>query len=65
MPVVLVTGCSSGFGRAAALAFADAGHTVVATMRDPSRADGLGEAGLGRTVGGLQHLEDGHTVLPG
>jgi NAD(P)-dependent dehydrogenase (short-subunit alcohol dehydrogenase family) len=41
MSVVLVTGCSSGFGRAAALAFAQAGHTVVATMRNPAKAAGL------------------------
>lgn len=44
MPVVLVTGCSTGCGRPAALAFAHAGHTVVATMRDLSRGDGPGEA---------------------
>jgi NAD(P)-dependent dehydrogenase (short-subunit alcohol dehydrogenase family) len=41
MAVVMITGCSSGFGRAAALAFADAGHTVVATMRHP-RSDVMG-----------------------
>lgn len=33
--VVLVTGCSSGFGELAALEFADRGHRVVATMRRP------------------------------
>ena len=36
MSVVLVTGCSSGFGRLAALRFARSGDTVVATLRDPS-----------------------------
>lgn len=35
--IVLITGCSSGFGRAAAEAFGKAGWTVVATMRDPER----------------------------
>jgi len=43
MAVVVITGCSTGFGRAAALAFAEAGHTVVATMRDLAKADGLGQ----------------------
>jgi len=41
--VVLITGCSSGFGRAAALAFAARGDDVVATMRNTAKADGLGE----------------------
>jgi NAD(P)-dependent dehydrogenase (short-subunit alcohol dehydrogenase family) len=36
--VVLVTGCSSGIGRSTAIQAARAGHTVVATMRDPGRA---------------------------
>jgi NAD(P)-dependent dehydrogenase (short-subunit alcohol dehydrogenase family) len=39
--VVLITGCSSGFGRAAAVAFAGRGDDVVATMRNPARAGGL------------------------
>ncbi len=34
---VLITGCSSGFGRAAAETFHEAGWNVVATMRDPGR----------------------------
>jgi NAD(P)-dependent dehydrogenase (short-subunit alcohol dehydrogenase family) len=38
MPVVLVTGCSSGFGEAIALAFAQRGFQVVATMRKPQSA---------------------------
>jgi NAD(P)-dependent dehydrogenase (short-subunit alcohol dehydrogenase family) len=50
MAVVLVTGCSSGFGRAAALAFAAAGHDVVATMRDPSAAGDLEAAAPGLGV---------------
>lgn len=41
---VLITGCSSGIGRAAAHRFAQAGWQVVATMRDVSHAGDL--AGL-------------------
>ncbi len=44
MAVVLITGCSSGFGLEAALAFARNGDTVVATMRDLSRSGRLAEA---------------------
>lgn len=38
MAVVLVTGCSSGFGEAIALGFLARGDTVVATMRNPHAA---------------------------
>ncbi len=41
MAVVLITGCSSGFGLEFAVAFARRGDSVVATMRDPARADAL------------------------
>ncbi len=41
MAVVLITGCSSGFGRAAAEGFAAHGDQVVATMRSPAKAAGL------------------------
>jgi NAD(P)-dependent dehydrogenase (short-subunit alcohol dehydrogenase family) len=37
MKKVVITGTSSGIGRSAVLAFAEAGWSVVATMRDPSR----------------------------
>ena len=38
MPVALVTGCSSGFGEAIAVAFAQRGYQLVATMRKPQAA---------------------------
>ena len=41
MSVVVITGCSSGFGLESALAFARRGHTTYATMRDLGKADGL------------------------
>ena len=37
---VLVTGASSGIGKASAMLFADRGWNVVATMRNPD--DGVG-----------------------
>ena len=36
MPTVLVTGCSTGFGRETASYFLEQGWSVVATMRDPA-----------------------------
>ena len=41
MAVVLITGCSSGFGLEAAIAFAERGDTVVATMRNLGKAETL------------------------
>jgi len=41
VPVVLVTGCSTGTGRALARVCAEAGDRVFATMRDPSMAGDL------------------------
>ena len=45
----LITGCSSGIGRATAVAFARAGAEVWATARDPESIRDLGEE-AGRTV---------------
>ncbi|MBS3760079.1 SDR family oxidoreductase [Halodesulfurarchaeum sp.] len=48
---VLITGCSSGIGRATAEAFLDEGWTVVATARDESAIRDLGDRGaLTRTL---------------
>lgn len=41
MAVVVITGCSSGFGLESALAFARNGDTVYATMRNLAKADRL------------------------
>jgi len=43
MASVLITGTSKGIGFEAALAFARAGHTVHATMRDPSQSPALAQ----------------------
>jgi NAD(P)-dependent dehydrogenase (short-subunit alcohol dehydrogenase family) len=44
MTIALVTGCSTGFGKLAALEFARRGVTTYASMRDVSKAGGLREA---------------------
>ena len=41
MSIVLITGCSSGLGAAAALAFGRHGDTVYASMRDPATGAAL------------------------
>jgi len=44
MSVVLITGCSTGIGLRSAIAFAAKDDTVIATMRDTGKADGLRKA---------------------
>jgi len=46
----LVTGASRGIGRAVALALAQRGFKVVATMRNPSDGDALVAEGEGRVT---------------
>ncbi|HDS1738041.1 MULTISPECIES: SDR family oxidoreductase [Pseudomonas] len=46
MPTVLITGCSSGIGRALANTFRDAGHEVWATARKPEDVAQLAAAGF-------------------
>lgn len=43
MATTLITGCSKGIGFETALAFARAGHSVLATMRNPETAPALAE----------------------
>jgi NAD(P)-dependent dehydrogenase (short-subunit alcohol dehydrogenase family) len=50
MSVVLITGCSSGFGLASAIAFARNGDTVYASMRDTSKGDALRELAAQETL---------------
>ncbi|MFF3561932.1 SDR family NAD(P)-dependent oxidoreductase [Streptomyces sp. NPDC002574] len=54
---VLITGTSTGIGLAAAVAAARDGWTVVATMRDPGRADALREAALKAGVDERVHIK--------
>lgn len=62
MSTVLITGCSSGFGRLAALSFAREGHEVFASMRNLDKAGPLRDAaameGLKITVIQLDVVDD-------
>jgi len=49
-PITIVTGTSSGIGLEIALQAAAAGHTVVATMRDPGKAGPLRDAAAANGV---------------
>ena len=50
MSVVVITGCSSGFGLETALAFARRGDTTYATMRDLSKSGDLFERAEGENL---------------
>lgn len=51
--IVVVTGTSSGFGKLSALAFAEQGHRVIATMRNPDRSGPLMDEARRRQVADL------------
>src|SRR5882724_5353131 len=50
MAVVLITGCSSGFGFAGAVAFARNGDTVYASVREPSKSAALGRVAASERI---------------
>jgi NAD(P)-dependent dehydrogenase (short-subunit alcohol dehydrogenase family) len=56
MAVVLITGCSSGFGESIALGFLRRGDTVVATMRRPDTAPASLKAAAARHGSRLQMI---------
>ena len=66
MGVVLITGCSSGFGLDTAIAFAQRGDTVVATMRNLAKSDRLekaaADAGVDVEIVELDVVDDGDTA---
>jgi len=50
MTVMLITGCSTGIGRACAVHFARKGHRVYATMRNPSAGEDLMDLAHGESL---------------
>ena len=65
--VALITGCSSGIGLESAVALAEVGWRVVATMRDPGRSASLdrraAEAGVTLDVRALDVTDDTGAVV--
>lgn len=49
MKTVLMSGCSTGLGVSLSVKAAQAGHRVVATLRNPDKCDGL-DAALGEAA---------------
>ena len=60
---VLITGCSSGIGRAAAYAFLDEEWQVYATARNPADIETLGEAGCDIGTIDVRSTEDVDRVM--
>jgi len=62
LPTVLVTGCSSGIGRAIALLLADSGYHVLAGVRSAEQATSLAEVALPRLEPVLLDVTDQQDV---
>mgnify|MGYP006286532787 FL=1 len=60
---VVITGCSSGIGRATAYAFLDEEWTVYATARNPADIQTLGEAGCDIGTLDVRDPEDVERVI--
>ena len=60
---VLITGCSSGIGRAAAYAFLDEEWQVYATARNPADIETLGDAGCDIGTIDVRNTEDVNRVM--
>ncbi len=63
--VVLITGCSSGIGRAAALGLPASRYRVFAAVRDPADVDSLARAGLDTLVLDLARSESIRDAVTG
>ncbi|WDS37218.1 oxidoreductase [Pseudoxanthomonas sp.] len=62
--ILLITGVSSGFGRAFAQAALDAGHTVVGTVRDAAALNAFQALSSGRAHGVLLDVTDFDAIDP-
>lgn len=54
--VVLITGCSSGFGKQISIALAEAGYQVIATMRDVTKKEPLLQEASARSIEDRLHI---------
>ncbi|MGO9885542.1 MAG: SDR family NAD(P)-dependent oxidoreductase, partial [Solirubrobacteraceae bacterium] len=65
MARILISGSTTGLGRAAARALLDSGHEVVLHARNPARADsvaGLVASAAGLVIGDLASAEETHRI---
>jgi NAD(P)-dependent dehydrogenase (short-subunit alcohol dehydrogenase family) len=64
MKTILVTGASSGFGRALATVAAEAGHRVVGTLRKQADLERFESIKPGATIGRLLDVTDTASIAP-